>query len=83
MSVFYGLIALNTNDMNKIEKAILCGTGGNKKDFVEKFMSEGDVEYSPADVWLNMSSRGHVPEIPLDESLDYASAIGLVLSHTR
>jgi len=68
---------------NKIEKAILCGTGGNKKDFVEKFMSEGDVEYSPADVWLNMSSRGHVPEIPLDESLDYASAIGLVLSHTR
>ena len=69
---------------NKIEEAILCGSGGNKKDFVEKFMSESNVKYSLADVWLNMSSRrGGVPEIPFDESLDYASAIGLVLSHGK
>ncbi len=68
----------------KIEKIILCGFGASKKDFVEKLMSENEVPYTLADVWLNMSpSRSHVPEIPFDESLDYASAIGLVLSRER
>ena len=64
----------------KIEKVILCGLGGSKTDFVEKLMSESEISYALADVWLNMSpSRSHVAEIPFDESLDYASVIGLVL----
>lgn len=68
----------------KIEKVILCGPGGNNRDFVEKLISENEAPYALADVWLNMSSpRGHVPEMPVEESLDYASAIGLVLSRGR
>ena len=64
----------------KIEKVILCGLGENKKNFVEDFMSENEVPYMSADVWLNTSpSRSHVSGIPFEESLDYASAIGLVL----
>ena len=64
----------------KIEQVILCGLGGSKVDFVEKLMGESEVPYALADVWLNMSpSRSHVSAIPFEESLGYASAIGLVL----
>lgn len=68
----------------KIEKVILCGLGGNKMDFVEKLMNEKEVPFVMADVWQNISpSHSRVPEIPLDESLDYASAIGLVLPRDK
>lgn len=68
----------------KIEKILLTGLGGNKTEFVEKLMSESDIPYAPADVWLNMSpSRSHVSGMPFDESLSYASAIGLVLPKDR
>lgn len=61
----------------KIEKIVLCGLGASSKDFVDKLMSESDIPYVLADVWLNTSSK--VPEMLFNESLDYASAIGLVL----
>jgi Tfp pilus assembly PilM family ATPase len=68
----------------KIEKVVLCGSGANDEDFVKKLMEEVDIEYLLADVWLNTSSsREHMPEIPFSESLDYASAIGLVLSNDK
>ncbi|MDP3875334.1 MAG: pilus assembly protein PilM [bacterium] len=68
----------------KIEKAILCGLGRSRLDFVEKLMSESEVPYALADVWSNMSSpRRHVSEMPFDESLDYASVIGLVLPRDK
>ena len=68
----------------KIEKIILCGLKGSKMDFVEKLMSENEAPYALADVWQNTSpSRNHVSEIPFEESLDYASAIGLVLPRDR
>lgn len=64
----------------QIEKIILCGSGASSGDFVEKLMGGGEVPYELANVWLNMSpSRSRVSEIPTDESLDYASVIGLVL----
>lgn len=68
----------------RIEKLILCGPGANHKDFVGKLMSESEIEYVLADVWLNMSpSRGHAPEMFFGESLSYAAAVGLVLPHNR
>ncbi|MDZ4206108.1 MAG: hypothetical protein U1C12_02790, partial [Patescibacteria group bacterium] len=68
----------------KIEKAILCGLGRSRLDFVKKLMSESEVPYALADVWSNMSSpRRHVSEMPFDESLDYASVIGLVLPRDK
>lgn len=68
----------------KIEKVILCGLGRSRADFVEKLMSESEVPYASADVWSNMSSsRKHVSEMSFDESIDYASAIGLVLPRDK
>ena len=68
----------------KIEKIILCGFGASKRDFVEKLMSENEVPYALADVWQNMSaSKSHVPNISFDESLEYASAIGLILPRNK
>lgn len=68
----------------KIEKIILCGFGASKKDFVEKLMEECEVPHALADVWQNMSaSKSHIPEVSFEESLEYASAIGLVLPHDR
>lgn len=72
------------NPEKKIEKIILCGVGANKKDFVEKLISGCDIPAVLADVWLNtFSKRNHTTEIPFDESLGYASAIGLALPRRR
>lgn len=63
----------------KIEKAILCGPGGSKDEFIKKFMSESNIEYSPADIWLNMSPKHHIEKMSFEESLEYTTAIGSVL----
>ena len=69
---------------NKIQKVTLCGLGANNKDFVDKLMTGVEVKYEFANVWLNTSSsRSRIPEMSFNESLDYASAIGLVLSRHR
>lgn len=71
----------NARPGEKIENIILCGFGASKKDFVDKLMSESEIPYALADVWQNVSvSQGNVPNLSFDESLEYASAIGLVLS---
>lgn len=68
----------------KIEKIILCGSGADKKDFVKKLMGESELKYVLADVWLNTSPfRDYVPDMPFEESLDFAPAIGLVLPASR
>ncbi|MFZ2484548.1 MAG: pilus assembly protein PilM [Minisyncoccia bacterium] len=73
-----------SNLERKIGKVILCGQGANKSDFVEKLMDGGGVKFALADVWLNITpSRNHVPAIPFEKSLEYASAIGLVLPNKR
>jgi len=64
----------------KIEKIMVSGIGAGRKEFVEQLMNEVSIEYMLADIWVNVSfPRNQVPEMPFDESLDYASAIGLVL----
>jgi type IV pilus assembly protein PilM len=68
----------------KIEKIILCGFGASSRDFVKKLMSESDVPYAFADVWQNMSAyQSHIPGISFGESLEYASAVGLILPRVR
>ncbi|PIP55796.1 MAG: hypothetical protein CO183_00230 [Candidatus Zambryskibacteria bacterium CG_4_9_14_3_um_filter_42_9] len=65
---------------NKIEKILLCGLGASKARLVEKIMDKNEISHALSDVWLNISSsREQVSLIPFDASLDYASAIGLVL----
>jgi len=81
---FWNVHADNTGKSeNKIEKIVLCGPGARKKDFVEKLMSESEIEYSLVDIWLNLSSRHHFSKMTFDESISYISAVGSVLPHNR
>lgn len=63
----------------KIERVILCGAKASVPEFVEKLMSEMGISYELANAWSSLSSKGYAPKIPLEHSLDYISAIGLVL----
>jgi hypothetical protein len=63
-----------------IEKIIFYGLMSDRVDFVALLMNDHSIPYSTADVWQNVSSSKEVvSDIPLHESLDYASAIGLQL----
>lgn len=63
----------------KISKAILCGPGGSKDEFVKKFMDGSNIEYSAPDIWLNMSNKHRIDKMSFEESLEYTTAIGSVL----
>lgn len=65
----------------KIEKVLLVGPGAANKDFVNNLMFGTGVEYSWANVWINVFSFSHfVPEMPFEDSLSYATATGLALA---
>jgi len=64
----------------KIERILLTGEGATKEDFVSELMSGLEAPYVLADVWANVFSiKKHLPEIPFEASLSYASAIGVAL----
>lgn len=56
-----------------IKRAVICGTGATRTDFVQKLMEESDVEYTIA----NVQTR------PFDSSPDYAAVIGLVTPNDK
>jgi len=68
--------------IQQIETILICGDEGHRSGLAEYI--EGEVK-KPAhigDVWINVFSfHDYVPGIPLEESLGYAGAIGLALSH--
>lgn len=66
-------------EARKIEKVIICGIGADNEDFVAKLVDGLETERGLADVWTNMSRSGAAEDMKLEESIDYASAIGLVL----
>ena len=63
-----------------VQKITFCGAGSNQPDLIKKIMENINLPYSIADVWANLSSQNR-GIITTDESLDYASSIGLVLSN--
>lgn len=64
----------------KIEKIILTGDGAAKEKFVSEFMSDIDIEYTLANVWVNaFTFKTFLPEMSFSESLSYAAAIGAAL----
>jgi Tfp pilus assembly PilM family ATPase len=65
----------------KIEKVLLVGPGASDKEFANSLMFGTGVEYSWANVWINVFSFSHwVPEMPFEDSLSYATATGLALA---
>ncbi len=68
----------------KISKILLCGRDAGLTGLSEYFSTvlQGKVEVG--NVWQNVFSlHDYVPSITLDESLDYATAVGLALSRGR
>ncbi len=64
----------------KIEKIILCGRDGSLSGFDDYLSVAMKVPVVVGNVWQNaFSYEEHIPAIPLLDSLDYASAVGLAL----
>lgn len=64
----------------KIEKVILCGGDSNLPGLSEYLGSSLKLKVELANVWINVNPlTNYVPEIDKQESLSYATAIGLAL----
>jgi type IV pilus assembly protein PilM len=67
-------------DREKIEKVILCGGDGNLLGITDYLSASLKLPVVRADIWANVDYReGFVPEIEFNDSLRYATAVGLAL----
>ena len=66
---------------NQIKKIILYGEAPNLAELRDKIALNMRTEVLLANVWTNIieSFDEEIPEIPFDESLGYAAALGLAL----
>lgn len=70
----------NGNDRPPIRKIILCGGDSNLKGLAEYFSVSLKSKVQLADVWVNVDNiKKHVPEINFEDSLAFASSLGLAL----
>ncbi len=68
----------------KISKILLCGRDSGLSGLSEYFSSVLQIKVEVGNVWQNaFSLRDYIPPIAFDESLDYATAVGLALSRGR
>jgi type IV pilus assembly protein PilM len=64
----------------KIEKIVLCGGDANLKGFPEYLSRELHLEVELGNPWINITDfKYYIPEIEFEDSLMYATAIGLAL----
>lgn len=65
---------------NHIKKFLVCGDHALNKEFKKQLTEAFSVDIEPANVWGNaLAFDEYVPEIPAEEALHYAAAIGLAL----
>lgn len=70
----------NGQDRPHIEKIILCGGDSNLPGLKDYLSSSLRVKVEIADVWVNINSFGkYIPEINFNNSLGFATALGLAL----
>ncbi|HBB54097.1 TPA: hypothetical protein DEQ22_02210 [Candidatus Nomurabacteria bacterium] len=63
-----------------IKKIIVCGNAPNLAEFVEHLALHLRHRVETGNVWVNiLDTSEHIPEIILEESFDYASALGAAL----
>jgi len=68
-------------EFKKIEKVILCGRGSSMPGFSDYLAVGLKVPVELANVWTNvLSFDEEIPIISLDQSLNYAAAIGLLIN---
>lgn len=72
--------AHTSDESDHIKKIILCGGNANLAGLPGYVASHLHVPVERANVWVNaFSFEERVPEIPFEESLSYATAVGLAL----
>jgi type IV pilus assembly protein PilM len=70
------------NDRPKIKKMILCGGDSNLIGLSEYFSVSIKVNVEIGNIWTNvMDTNKYVPGISIDESLTFATAMGLALGN--
>jgi len=72
--------ATNEEKNKKIKKIILCGGGSNLRGLAEYLSVSLKTKVVIADPWVNVNSYdNYIPELHLNDSLGYSTAIGLAL----
>lgn len=70
----------NGEDRPKIRKILLCGGDSNLIGFSDYLSVSMRQEVELANVWINILSDDYIPEMTFEDSLSYATAIGLALA---
>lgn len=74
-------VAPELEDAGGVEKIILCGGNASVPGFSDHLSYSIKVPVKPANVWVNvLTFDKEIPDMPFNESLGYASAVGLALS---
>jgi Tfp pilus assembly PilM family ATPase len=67
-----------------IDRAIICGDEGARTGLADFFSKRLNIKVELANVWVNaFNFHEYVPDIPLEKSLGYASAVGLALPRSE
>jgi hypothetical protein len=68
----------------KIERIIVTGPGASNSNFIESLLSGIEVPHFAANVWRNaFSLENWAPDLTFEESLGYATAVGLALGNRK
>ncbi len=69
------------NNNISLEKILLCGGGANLRGLTEFLSSEFKIKVEKGNPWLNVlkTPLKEIPELSFEESLSYATALGLAL----
>lgn len=71
---------VGSKEANKIKKFLVCGDSALSKQFQQKLAELFSTNVETANVWTNaLTFDEYVPDIPAEEALRYAAAIGLAL----
>lgn len=74
---FYGEMSKQSREISKV---IMCGGGSNMKGLAEFLSQRINKEVVAGNPWINLELGGKLPAINNQDSVRYATAIGLALS---
>ncbi|MBX4200132.1 pilus assembly protein PilM [Candidatus Parcubacteria bacterium] len=64
----------------RIERILFSGIGAKNEEFIGELMSGIEIDYAVGNVWVNaFSFEEFVPDVPFEESLSLAGAVGAAL----
>ncbi len=78
--VYWGTHNSNNTEHNQINHIILCGGDANLAGLAEYLELSMKIKVENANVWVNiLNTENSIPEMTFEESLSYATVLGLAL----